>query len=140
MKLFIIALISYSMDCYAITNKPMTRHDLHIYGQMAITQQTNLFVDETVAQIYSGVLAATTQPQKPGFIYKISPPNAVLLHSPINYIDSILEKIRVLFPDSEIEFRPGSGIGVYWSHPQTTPQLKAQPTHLPTPQSQRQEL
>jgi len=115
MKLLLILVISYFSDCCSLKHelKPMTKADLESYGRTALDLQTQNFIDLSVNEVYDGVLQSTAF-KRHGFALKLNPPQNVLLYSTMDYIELIITKLKILFPDSEVEFRGGSGINVYW--------------------------
>jgi hypothetical protein len=115
MKLLLILVISYFSDCCSLKHelKPMTKADLESYGRTALDLQTHNFIDLTVKEVYDGVLQNTAF-NRHGFALKLSPPQNVRLYSTVDYVEQIINELRILFPDSEVEFRGGSGINVYW--------------------------
>jgi hypothetical protein len=113
MKLLLIFLIGYISDCCALA--PVMRKELQENGNNGIEAATQLFIDTTVHNIYQDVIAHSKRGDfVKSYTYNMKSNDDLLYHAKVNYWAHIIEKLRKVFPDSEVSENKFNGITVYW--------------------------
>jgi len=79
-----------------------------------VARHTADYVKKTVAEIYAGVIYDAGLGTKMGYQYKVVPLWPLKMYPIDSYMPEIMRQVKILFPDSIVEFSPSLGVGVYW--------------------------
>ena len=94
--------------------KPFSRRDLSNYTTFIGKDTTNKYVDETVGNIYAGVINAAAEGLK-GFHHDFKPLKPVDYYPIHSYMPHITGRLNELFPGCDVEYNHRLNvIGVYW--------------------------
>lgn len=94
--------------------KPFSRQDLGNYSTFIVKDATNKYVDETVGNIYAGVINAASEGLQ-GFHHDFKPLKPIDYYPVSTYMPHITNRLNKLFPGCEVEYNHRLNvIGVYW--------------------------
>jgi len=91
--------------------KPVNRTILQTYTTDHTQAETDRYITQTVREIYGAALAAAAL-RKEGYSHPFNPLLPIHVYPPTTYVPKILERLRILFPECDIEMNQKLGIYV----------------------------
>ena len=91
--------------------KPVNRTIMQTYTTDYTQAETDRYITQTVREIYGAALAAAAL-RKAGYSHPFNPLLPIHVYPPSTYVPKILEQVRLLFPECDIEMNQKLGIYV----------------------------